>query len=176
MLASANVGLTMRSPRVLMITRCPARLYSSHSLPRRAITSCIRQNYLSILLPFIEKTYHASSDPTHRAFAGLSLGSLLTYEMYINATATFSYFGLFSGALGPRSTADTDVQGYISNVTVAANPALKEKGVFVGFGNFDITSPLFVRGEHACESWVVVGGHDGAFRVSDSLGLTVVAF
>jgi enterochelin esterase-like enzyme len=98
---------------------------------------CVRENYLANLLPFIEKTYRASSDPNHRAFAGLSLGSELTYEMYINATETFSYFGHFSGARGPASS-DTNTAGYISNETVAANPALADRGVFVGFGNFDI--------------------------------------
>ncbi|KAK3113402.1 hypothetical protein LTR53_009336 [Teratosphaeriaceae sp. CCFEE 6253] len=81
--------------------------------------------------------YRASSDSDRRAFAGLSLGSLLTYEMYINATSDFSYFGLFSGARGP-SGSDTNTAGYISNVTVAGNPLLTEVGVFVGFGALDI--------------------------------------
>ncbi|KAK4555945.1 hypothetical protein LTR86_007165 [Recurvomyces mirabilis] len=98
---------------------------------------CVRENYLSILLPFIEETYRASSDPEHRAFAGLSLGSELTYEMYINATSNFSSFGLFSGARGPASS-DTNTAGYISNASVAANPELANRGVFIGFGNFDI--------------------------------------
>ncbi|KAK3619146.1 hypothetical protein LTR56_024201 [Elasticomyces elasticus] len=98
---------------------------------------CVRENYLKNLLPFIESTYRASSDPNERAFAGLSLGSELTYEMYINATETFGYYGHFSGAKGPASS-DTNVAGYISKVSVAANPSLADRGVFVGFGNFDI--------------------------------------
>ena len=39
-LASAYVGLTIRSPRALMMTRWPGRLNSTIILPRRATTSC----------------------------------------------------------------------------------------------------------------------------------------
>ncbi|KAK3672803.1 hypothetical protein LTR78_007389 [Recurvomyces mirabilis] len=118
---------------------CPAfyNLGCNDTGPFPELMICVRENYLSILLPFVEETYRASSDPEHRAFAGLSLGSELTYEMYINATSNFSSFGLFSGARGPASS-DTNTAGYISNASVAANPELANRGVFVGFGNFDI--------------------------------------
>ncbi|TKA68267.1 hypothetical protein B0A55_08525 [Friedmanniomyces simplex] len=121
------------------IVVCPAfyNLGCNDTGPTPDLMICVRENYLRILLPFIESTYRASSDPDHRAFAGLSLGSELTYEMYINATTNFTYFGHFSGARGPAAS-DTDTEGYISNATVAANPALADRGVFVGFGNFDI--------------------------------------
>ena len=39
-LASANVGRTIRSPSMLMITRCPGRLYSLMSFPRCTTASC----------------------------------------------------------------------------------------------------------------------------------------
>lgn len=94
----------------------------------------VRLNYEQYLYPYIEATYAVSRDPARRAFAGLSLGSLLTYEMYVNATEYFGYFGLFSGARGPGAAAGE----YVSNVTLAANPALAEVGVFLSFGLFDI--------------------------------------
>lgn len=94
----------------------------------------VRANYARYLFPYVEANYAVSRDPARRAFAGLSLGSLLTYEMYVNATEYFSYFGLFSGARGPGATADE----YVSNVTLAANPALAGVGVFLSFGLFDI--------------------------------------
>lgn len=121
------------------IVVCPAfyNLGCNDTGPTAELMICVRENYLTALLPFIESTYHASSSPDQRAFAGLSLGSELTYEMYINATSNFSYFGHFSGARGP-GVSDTDVAGYISSSMVAANPDLASRGVFVGFGNFDI--------------------------------------
>ncbi|KAK0317473.1 hypothetical protein LTR82_011511 [Friedmanniomyces endolithicus] len=132
-----NLILSQWIPPTIVV--CPAfyNLGCNDSGPVPDLMICVRENYLATLLPFIEGTYRASSDPDQRAFAGLSLGSELTYEMYINATTHFGYFGHFSGARGPAAS-DTNTAGYISNMSVAANPALASRGVFVGFGNFDI--------------------------------------
>ncbi|KAK1071002.1 hypothetical protein LTR74_003651 [Friedmanniomyces endolithicus] len=140
-----NLILSQWIPPTIVV--CPAfyNLGCNDSGPIPDLMICVRENYLATLLPFIESTYRASSDPDQRAssdpdqraFAGLSLGSELTYEMYINATTHFGYFGHFSGARGPAAS-DTNTAGYISNISVAANPALASRGVFVGFGNFDI--------------------------------------
>ncbi|KAJ4413840.1 hypothetical protein N0V82_008282 [Gnomoniopsis sp. IMI 355080] len=96
--------------------------------------SVARENYMEYLFPYIEATYSVSNSSSRRAFAGLSLGGILTYEMYINATSYFDYFGIFSGALGPTANASQ----YISAEQLAADPSLATKGVFVGFGLFDI--------------------------------------
>ena len=55
-LASANVGRTIRSPSLLMITRCPGRLYIRMSLPRCTTASC-RHTPLS--------SWESSSDVKH---------------------------------------------------------------------------------------------------------------
>lgn len=62
------------------------------------------------------------------------LGSILTYEMYINATDYFSYFGMLSGVLSPGQL----LSAYINASIVAANPRLAEVGIYTGAGLFDI--------------------------------------
>ncbi|KAI0885734.1 carbohydrate esterase family 1 protein [Annulohypoxylon maeteangense] len=88
----------------------------------------IRENYQKYLFPWVEQNLEVCSDPSCRAFAGLSWGGRLTYEMYVNATDYFSWFGMFSAATSAP---------YIDNATLAANPALAQKGVFVAYGLYD---------------------------------------
>ncbi|KAI2606450.1 carbohydrate esterase family 1 protein [Hypoxylon fragiforme] len=89
----------------------------------------VRENYQKYLFPWVAANIpDVCDDPSCRAFAGLSMGGRLTYEMYINATDYFTYFGMFSPA-----TSDP----YIDAAAVAANPALAEKGVFVAYGLYD---------------------------------------
>ena len=78
-----------------------------------------------------------SREASGRAFAGLSMGSLLTYEMYVNKTDYFSYYGMFSGVLGPTAAASA----YVNKSMVAANPRLKSVGVFSGVGLYDVAFP-----------------------------------
>ncbi|EME89733.1 carbohydrate esterase family 1 protein, partial [Pseudocercospora fijiensis CIRAD86] len=94
----------------------------------------VRPLYQQYLFPYIESHYHVSTDPGRRAFAGLSLGSALTYEMYINATSYFGYYGLFSGALAPGHPLDD----YVNTSMAAQNPALLDRGLTVAYGLFDI--------------------------------------
>ncbi|KAI0477270.1 carbohydrate esterase family 1 protein [Xylariaceae sp. FL0804] len=96
--------------------------------------SLVRELYQTYLFPHIEATYAVSRSPSRRAFAGLSLGSALTYEMYANATADFGYYGLFSGALLPGAA----LADYVTPAAVAANPALADRGLLVGYGQYDI--------------------------------------
>ncbi|KAI1140215.1 carbohydrate esterase family 1 protein [Hypoxylon sp. FL0543] len=89
----------------------------------------IRENYQKYLFPWVEQNLENVCDiPSCRAFAGLSWGGRLTYEMYVNATDYFDYFGMFSPA--------TD-EPYVDNATLAANPALANKGLFIAYGLYD---------------------------------------
>jgi len=69
-----------------------------------------------------------------RGFSGLSLGSILTYEMFINATDYFDYYGLFSGVLGPTATQ----YAYFNASQLAARPSVLTKGIFTCAGLYDI--------------------------------------
>ncbi|KAI1845420.1 hypothetical protein JX265_005281 [Neoarthrinium moseri] len=90
--------------------------------------AAIRENYQKYLFPWVQDHYDVCDEPGCRGFAGLSWGGRLTYEMYINATDYFGYFGLFS----PATSAPL-----LDNGTLAANPALADRGVFVTYGLYD---------------------------------------
>lgn len=108
------------------------QVYGSRAQMARAPEApVVRENYMKYLMPFVEKSFAVSTSPSQRAFAGLSLGGRLTYEMYINATDYFSYFGMFSGSTfgSPDS--------YVNASMVAAKPALREKGIFTSAGLYD---------------------------------------
>ncbi|KAI1100200.1 carbohydrate esterase family 1 protein [Jackrogersella minutella] len=92
----------------------------------------IRENYQKYLFPWVEQNIaDVCGDPSCRAFAGLSWGGRLTYEMYANATDYFNWYGMFSPAT-------TEPYTYIDNATLAANPALADKGIFVAYGTYDL--------------------------------------
>lgn len=93
-------------------------------------------NYRQFLFPLIDASWPVSMDVSKRAFAGLSLGGILTTFVYQNATDLFSYFGIFSGATGPNNTLGT----LPTSEDVAANPRLAEVGVFNCFGQYDIAA------------------------------------
>ncbi|KAL8285869.1 hypothetical protein RB597_002784 [Gaeumannomyces tritici] len=89
----------------------------------------VRENYAAHLFPFVEANLRVSRSPARRAFAGLSLGGRLTYEMLVNATDYFAYFGIFSAA-----------QGIVGPGDLAAKaPALRRKGIFNSYGLYDFT-------------------------------------
>jgi enterochelin esterase-like enzyme len=96
-------------------------------------SNVVRENYMSYLFPYVEVNYDVSTDPAQRAFAGLSLGGLLTFEMYINATDYFDYYGMFSGVLLSSEPA-TD---YINSSIVAAHPSYATKGIYSSAGLYD---------------------------------------
>lgn len=93
----------------------------------------VRENYMSYLFPWVEAHYEVATEPARRAFAGLSLGGLLTFEMYVNATDYFDYFGIFSAVL----LSDAPATNYINTSTVAAKPAYLEKGAYLSAGLYD---------------------------------------
>ena len=66
--------------------------------------AAVRENYMKYLFPWIEAHYSVQTIPSGRAFSGLSLGGVLLYEMYRNATDYFDYFGHFSGVAGPNAS------------------------------------------------------------------------
>jgi len=53
-------------------------------------------NILEYLIPAIEKNFNVSTEPHRRAFAGLSMGGMLTFRMLSEHTQLFNYFGIFS--------------------------------------------------------------------------------
>ncbi len=57
------------------------------------------------LLPFLEREYRISRNPSERVFAGFSLGGLSAFDIVWNRPTLFGKVGVFSGSLWWRSVA-----------------------------------------------------------------------
>lgn len=95
-----------------------------------AFTNCLSgdaatydQNLLGRVIPYVQSHYRVSSEPSRRAFAGLSCGGSLAASLLLHHTKAFGYFGLFSP--------------YPANVTAAQARAIKHARVMIGAGKQD---------------------------------------
>jgi enterochelin esterase-like enzyme len=57
------------------------------------------QDFLTDLLPYVEKNYRVLADPQHRAIAGLSMGGSQTLNIALPHLDKFAYVGVFSSGL-----------------------------------------------------------------------------
>jgi hypothetical protein len=106
-------------------------------------------NLFNIILPFIEETYNVSKDPADRAFAGLSMGGMITGNI-INYDATkFGYYGVWSGGVSVRNTA--------ANLDV---PYILFAGGRYDFGLPNASQVAAFDGKANYKYVVVAGGHD----------------
>jgi enterochelin esterase-like enzyme len=85
----------------------------------------ILSDVLEKILPYMVQNYNAATDPNRRAFAGLSMGGATAAYAMFQKTDDFGYFGMFSAPLTEDVAPDYTL------------PALKNKGIFFGFGWWD---------------------------------------
>jgi enterochelin esterase-like enzyme len=102
------------------------------------------------LIPAVEKHYstYANGDVTeenlvktrdHRAFAGLSLGSMTTYRAALyNNFDLFAWYGPFSGCCGPKGDHDLEVKRITETLKAGAKKGLDVKFMFCANGDKDI--------------------------------------
>jgi len=76
------------------------------------------------IIPLIERRYNVSHLVEDRAFAGLSMGGMITDSFVIKHTDAFKYYGVMSAGLPPDITVITKEQGL----------ALKGKAVMIAVG------------------------------------------
>lgn len=57
----------------------------------------IEDNVLNYIIPYIEANYNVSKEAKDRAFCGLSMGSMTTFNMFFDHPEAFGYYGAFSG-------------------------------------------------------------------------------
>ena len=57
----------------------------------------IADNVINYVIPYLEQNYNVSEESKDRAFAGFSMGSMVTSYMAFNHANEFGYFGIFSG-------------------------------------------------------------------------------
>jgi enterochelin esterase-like enzyme len=80
------------------------------------------------VIPYVEKHYHVSMSATARAFAGLSLGGMLTNSFIIKHPEVFRYYGMMSAGLPPEN----------GTLTAAQIAALRGKSIWIGGGWEDV--------------------------------------
>ena len=111
----------------------------------------------------------------HRAFAGLSLGSMTTYRAaFYNNFDLFAYYGPFSGCCGPFGNHDIEVDRICNTLSGGKSKGYDLKFMFCGNGDKDIAfeehkdimgkavekSDLLVPGENY-DFYIIPGGvHD----------------
>ena len=106
-------------------------------------------NLTNIVVPFVESKYNVSKDRMDRAFAGLSMGGMMTTNIINNNPLRFGYFGILSGGAG-------------INITT---PNLKNCYVLIGGGKWDMAlassdAVAKLKGNVNFDNLVVAGAHD----------------
>lgn len=114
------------------------------------ITEHFRMELRKDLIPAVESKYstYASGDVTeenliktrnHRAFAGLSLGSMTTYRAaFYNNFDLFSWYGPFSGCCGPKGNRDLEVKRICDTLAAGEKKGLNLDYMFCCNGDKDI--------------------------------------
>ena len=106
---------------------------------------------LKDLIPYVEGHYSVIADTQHRALAGLSMGGMQTKAIAPANSATFAYFGVFSGGNISPTVDITDMDSFKRNV----------KLVYMSFGSKE---PSTARGGAGLPS-----GPEGIKRESEAL-------
>lgn len=83
------------------------------------------------LIPYIEENYHVSKEKEGRAFAGLSAGGFLAFDLFISAGYLFENIGVWSG--GQRFEADY-TKDFLKNVNI-----------HIGAGKYDDAYRAFAK-------------------------------
>ena len=103
-------------------------------------------NLFNIVIPFIEENYNVSKEVADRAFAGLSMGSMLAQGIINYDASTFGYFGPWSGGVSVRADA----------------PNLEKTYIFFGSGLYEggVDISRFESVDANVQATRVAGAHD----------------
>ena len=128
------------------------------------------------LIPAVEAEFstYAEGDVTeenlvatrrHRAFAGLSLGSMTTYRAaFYNNFDLFSWYGPVSGCCGPWGNHDVEVERICKTLSDAKEKGLKLDYLFCCNGDKDIAYPehldIMTRVEKLCPELIKGKNYD----------------
>ena len=116
----------------------------------------IEDDMLNYIMPFVEENYNVSTEPSGRAYAGLSMGGATTSNFYMHDGDVFGYYGIWSyanvnGVDGAESAADYDY----CNVAGLADEAMQEAvskldaKVMISYGSWDF-------GQTPCKSFASI--------------------
>ena len=113
----------------------------------------IKPNIMDYIVPFVEENYNVGTEPSDRAFAGLSMGGMTTTNIYAAHADQFGYIGVLSGC-DPDVILDANDVGRLSMPTIMTgngfyDPALEDA----------LMAQLMQLGI-PYEEYIVLGGHD----------------
>lgn len=109
-------------------------------------------NLRDTIIPFVESTYHVSTDPKDRAFAGLSAGSGTTQGLINFDPTAFGYYGAFSGGVSVRNTTPNLGVPYILFGGGAWDFGLPNPTQVAALTNANVKN-LVVAGAHDFNTW-----------------------
>lgn len=87
----------------------------------------IVDNLINCILPFVEENYHVATEPSGRAFTGLSMGGMTATNVLYRAPEYFGYIGIQSGS---------DV-GFDFEAFPVDWDAIKDTKIMLGAGIYD---------------------------------------
>ncbi|MDE0573601.1 alpha/beta hydrolase-fold protein [Demequina sp. B12] len=90
---------------------------------------------LDNVLPYVENTFHTTSDPDRRAFVGLSMGGRVSEHLLHTQPGLFAEYGIWSVPLAVQHTAAADLTD--AALTAAATP----QRIHLGSGTEDALAP-----------------------------------
>lgn len=77
-------------------------------------------NLMNYIIPYMESNYNVSSDPSGRAFCGLSMGGMIASNLLCYFPDSFDYLGMFSGTDGSLDYSDIQCEGEFPSVMMAS--------------------------------------------------------
>jgi enterochelin esterase-like enzyme len=89
--------VVMPNVRVMNPNIVPSDVYGTTNVNFNVYNNFIKE-FMSDLMPFIEKEYKVSNKRTGRAIAGFSMGGMESLNIGISLPETFGYIGAFSAA------------------------------------------------------------------------------
>lgn len=101
---------------------------NAQGLSNADMNEAFDRDMIENVIPYVEKHYHVSAAAADRAFAGLSLGGMLTNSFIIKHPEVFQYYGMMSAGLPPEN----------GTLTAAQIAALRGKSIWIGAGWEDV--------------------------------------
>ncbi len=142
----------------------PAAAPATSGAASAPAVSPFTREFMTDMLPYVEKHYRVISDRPHRAIAGLSMGGMQTLDIAFRHLADFAYIGVFSsGAVlgGGRGAAPPAAAAPAGRATAApaAAPAQAQQPDWETTHKADLDNAALKKGTRLI--WLSTGVDDG---------------
>ena len=96
----------------------------------------IEDDQLNYIMPFVEANYNVSTEPSGRAYAGLSMGGATTSNFLMYDGDVFGYYGIWSYA-NTDLVSMCNVEGIVNEDNQAAVKANENAKIMIAYGSWD---------------------------------------